>query len=296
MDNQNDTICQECGKNFNNTINFHKHYRQYHKKAESNCNICERRFHTVYLLRQHGINVHTIEKCNICGAGMAKGVLARHRKRHMDIKFNCEKCDNIFTRKDSLKKHELICGKEVVKVHKTPAVMVFNCDSCGKTFKKKRYLKQHQRTHVLRITIQKYDCKCCEKIYTSNQSLAKHIEKNHTNPRKVEDKNIGFFVLDSSPLRRVEKTKKVYSCDQCNYVSEQKANLKRHIDTHTSNRVKTGRPRKSPEEWSTVTKRIYARKAKNQFLQNMKESELSEDVDKLLKKESQNHTNHNLKE
>ena len=289
-------ICQECGKNFKDTIRFHKHYREYHKKIESTCNICERRFHTTYILKKHVSNVHTFEKCDICGAGLAKGVLSRHRKKHLDIKFECKKCDNVYTRKDTLQNHELICGTEIVKVQKAPSVMAFNCVSCEKTFTEKRYLKQHQRTHVFRTNIQKYNCKFCEKIYDSNQALGKHVKKKHPNPRRLEEAAIGFLVLDSDPLQMIKKTKKVYSCDQCNYVSERKKNLKRHIDTHTSNRVKTGRPKKAPEEWSTVTKRIYAKKAKNQFLENMKVCGLSEDVQKLWKKESENQMNYNFKE
>ena len=280
-------ICQECGKNFKDTIRFHKHYREYHKKNESTCNICERRFHTAYILKKHVSNVHTFEKCEICGAGLAKGVLARHRKKHLDIKFECKKCDNVYTRKDTLKNHELICGTEIVRVQKAPAVMAFNCGSCEKTFTEKRYLKQHQGTHVGRTNIQKYNCKFCEKIYYSNQALGKHVEKNHLNSRRIGDAAIGFLI---------KKAKKVYSCDQCNYVSEQESNLKRHIDTHTSKIVKTGRPKKAPEEWSTVTKRIYAKKARNQFLENMKECDLSEDVQMLLKKESENKINHDFKE
>ena len=291
-------ICQECGKNFNSTVSFHKHYREYHKKNESTCNICEKIFHTAYILRQHVTNVHTIGNCNICGAALAKGALARHRKNHMDIKFECEKCDNVYTRKDGLQKHKSICGTEILKVNKAPAPppsMAFKCGSCEKTFTKKRYLKQHQRTHVGRIDIQKYDCKFCQKIYRSNQSLEKHVEKNHPNPRRVEDAAIGFYVFDSNPPHMIKKANKVYSCDRCNYVSERKTNLNRHIDTHTSNRVKTGRPKKSPEEWSAVTKRIYAKKkeAKKQFLENMKECGLSEDLQKLLNKESESQINYN---
>ena len=144
---------------------------------------------------KHVSNVHTFEKCEICGAGLAKGVLARHRKKHLDIKFECKKCDNVYTRKDTLKNHELICGTEIVKVHKVSSPLIdFNCDLCGKTFAKNRYLKQHQRTHTDRMTIQNYDCKFCEKVYSSKQSLGKHIKKNHPNPRRVEDAAIALWV------------------------------------------------------------------------------------------------------
>ena len=147
-----------------------------------------------------------------------------------------------------------------------------------------------------------YDCKLCDKMYASNQSLGNHIAKHHPNPRRVEDASIGFMVLDSSPPHNAihKKPEKIHSCKQCPYVSGHKAHFKRHIETHTSNKVKTGRPKKSPEKWSSVTKRLYAKKSKQEFEENMKECGLSEDIEKLLKKDSQkffeNHPNYNHKD
>ena len=258
--------CADCGKEFSSPLRFNKHNREYHQKNESNCNICERKFHTAYILKKHIGNVHTIEKCNVCDTGVAKGVLARHMKTHLESKFECEKCENVYTRKDNLQKHQLNCGGDIVKcLKKNTAVVIFSCESCSKTFTQKRYLTQHKRTH--RIDMGMFDCKLCDKIYTSNQKLGKHIEKHHPNPRRVENAAIGFLVLESSPPRNhmAKKPERIYSCKQCPYVSGQKANLKRHIDTHTSNKVKTGRPKKSPGKWSSVTKRLYAKKSKQEF-------------------------------
>ena len=97
--------CADCGKEFISRLCFNKHYREYHQKNESNCNICERKFHTAYILKKHIGNVNTIEKCNVCDKGVAKGELARHMKTHLESKFECEKCENVYTRKDNLQKH-----------------------------------------------------------------------------------------------------------------------------------------------------------------------------------------------
>ena len=228
--------------------------------------------------------MHTVEKCYVCDKGVAKGVLARHMKTHMESKFECDKCENVYTRKDNLQKHQLKCG--IVEIKKN-AVRIFRCETCPKTFTQKRYLTQHNRAHI--VDMGKFDCKHCDKTYTSNQSLGKHIEKHHPNPLRVENAAIGYLVLDSPPppIRKAPKPRKMYSCNQCNYVSSHKGNMKSHIDTHTSNKVKSGRPKKSPREWSTVTKRLYAKKSKQEFEENMKECGLSEDIEKLLKKDSQ---------
>ena len=181
--------CADCGKEFSSRRRFSQHYREYHQKNESNCNICDRKFNTAYILKKHIGNVHTIEKCNVCDKGMAKGMLARHMKTHIESKFECEKCENVYTRKDNLQKHQLNCCRDIVKIQNKPAMVIFNCETCEKTFTQKRSLTQHKRTH--RIDMGKFDCKLCEKIYTSNQKLGEHIKKQHPNPRRVENATIG---------------------------------------------------------------------------------------------------------
>ena len=286
MNIQNDILCPECGKYFGTLPRFHKHFRQYHKKNKSKCTSCEKTFNTAYILRQHVTKVHETKKCDICDLDFAKGALARHKRIHLEIKFECEQCGNVFTRKDKLQTHKRICGTGIVKVVEAPVTI--NCETCGKTFSQKRYLKQHKRTHIVQKTAVQYDCKLCDKTFASNQSLGNHISKHHPNPRRVENASVGFILLESSPPRNAvpKKPEKTFSCKQCPYISGRKYDLKRHIESHTSNKVKTGRPKKSPEEWSIVTKRLYARKSQQEFEKNMKECGLSEDLEKLLKKDS----------
>ena len=118
MNIQKEILCPECGKDFGTLPRFHKHFRQYHMKNESKCTNCDKTFNTAYILRQHVTNVHETQKCNICDLDMAKGALQRHKIKHREIKFECEKCDNVYTRKDMLQKHNLICGTEIVRVVK----------------------------------------------------------------------------------------------------------------------------------------------------------------------------------
>ena len=253
MNIQNDILCPDCGKDFGILPRFHKHFRQYHKKNESKCTSCEKTFNTAYILRQHVTKVHETKKCDICDLDFAKGALARHKRIHLEIKFECEQCGNVFTRKDNFQTHKRICGTDIVKVVEAPVTI--NCETCGKTFTQKRYLKQHKRTHIVQKTAVQYDCKLCDKTFASNQSLGNHISKHHPNPRRVENASVGFILLESSPPRNAvpKKPEKTFSCKQCPYISGRKYDLKRHIESLTSNKVKTGRPKKSPGEWSIVT-------------------------------------------
>ena len=157
----------------------------------------------------------------------------------------------------------------------------FKCETCEKTFEKLRYLKQHKRTHFTRETVKKYDCNHCEKRFASNQSLGKHVKKKHPDPMKFEEVGI-----DSNQMKR----KKVFKCEHCNYFSERNSNVMRHIETHFSNKLKTGRPKKPPSEWSAVTKRIYAKRSLDEFMTRLKENHLEDRVKKLLKRDIERKT------
>ena len=148
------------------------------------------------MLKNHIGKIHSTVNCDICDKIVVKSALSNHTQTHQERKFQCESCDNVYTRKDSLAKHIKTCGADIVRVRKELA-KVFRCDTCEKTFTKNAYLKQHTRTHALRKTVGEYGCNFCDKIYTSNQYLGKHIQNTHPNPRRVEDANVGFLVFDS---------------------------------------------------------------------------------------------------
>ena len=101
-------------------------------------------------MRQYVINVHETKRCDVCDLDMAKGALSRHKKKHLEIKFECEKCDKVYTRKYILQKHELFCGTDIVKVVEAPVTI--KCETCGKSFTKQRYNEQHKRTHGVKTT------------------------------------------------------------------------------------------------------------------------------------------------
>ena len=210
----------------------------------------------------------------------------------------CQDCGEVFSDERGFKRHfrqyqtkneseknMKTCTADIVRVKKEE-IGAFNCDTCGKIFTKKRYLTQHKRAHA--AARQEYNCQLCDKVYTSNQNLRKHITKVHPNPRKLEDENVGFMLFDSPmPSLKVNKKKKMFKCEQCTYESDRKRNLERHIETHTGNRPKkTGRPKKSPGELSSVTKRIYAKRSLKAFMEDMRKNNLEKEIMKLMGKDS----------
>ena len=238
------------------------------------------------MLKNHIRKYHATVNCSVCDKTVSKNGLSRHMQTHEDIQFECETCDFVCKRKDKLEMHKKTCGTNMVRVTVAPS-KEFKCDTCEKIFTKSANLNQHKRTHAVRVKVGEFDCKLCDKIFTSNQNLGKHIQKVHPNPKRVENANVGFFVMDSaiSPPKVMQR-KKIFNCKQCTYESDRKDSLRRHIETHTTNRVKTGRPKKPSGELSSVTKRLYAKKSHNAFMEDMRKNNLEEEIMKLMEKDS----------
>ena len=142
------TTCQDCGKVFSEANAFKRHFRQYHKKSESDCHICERKFYTEFLLKHHIGLQHTNANCEICDKVVLKSSLNAHKKIHQENAFKCESCDKVYNRKNNLENHRKTCGR-LVRVLRKEVTDIFNCDECHKTFTKKAYLNQLQSWQCL---------------------------------------------------------------------------------------------------------------------------------------------------
>ena len=114
--------------------------------------------------------------------------------------FPCSLCEQIFTRKSSLKVH-----RERHHADGTGPVRPFICDLCGKGFSRCFTMRRHQRVHrveaVVHVTqapqdnqpllvaeappqIQRSSFKCpkCVKSFTRRDNLRKHRRLRHPNP------------------------------------------------------------------------------------------------------------------
>lgn len=174
---------------------------------------CGKSFKCNAKLKDH-LNSHIGSKpfqCITCFKSFAcKRYLDAHIKSHKDV-FKCEKCNLTFTRQHNLKRHLKICS------------LVYKCPNCGKEYKKNGcYLshinkckKQENRNNKIKIVRSsnklavceickaefngkrnmiahiksvhekiKYHCNICNKIFSHNCSLRRHMNKTHN-----EEKN-----------------------------------------------------------------------------------------------------------
>ena len=141
-----ETTCQDCGKVFSDESGFKRHVRHYHKKNESDCHICERKFYTEFLLKNHIGLRHTNVNCDICDKKLLKSALNGHKQMHQENAFKCETFGNFYTKKNNLEKHMMTCRADILRVRKE-VIGALTCDACGMIITKKAYLSQHKQTH-----------------------------------------------------------------------------------------------------------------------------------------------------
>ena len=118
----------------------------------------------------------------------------------MHFKFKtikCDKCDNMFKRKDHLRIHiEMVHEKNYVP-----------CKHCQRTFAQKGYLNKHITKVHFPEKLKLLECSMCENKYQEKDALKKHIESKHIST--------------------------VFKCEECGSVLSSSTNLRTHIlDVH----------------------------------------------------------------
>ena len=129
--------------------------------SEHGCEVCGEKFDNKPSLNQHNITQHGAEKIHKCG-----------------------KCGKLYSKKSSLTTHKIkheiedgtISSEKLERLEKKK----IHCEECGKLF-------YHQSQHIRHMKghkgIKEFQCDQCDKSYTSNTSLAQHIEVIHLGKR-----------------------------------------------------------------------------------------------------------------
>lgn len=134
--------CDQCQKRFIAQKAFKEHLLRHSGIKNFECQYCGMRKTTARELRTH-LNYHTKEKqwpCPLCPSVFnAKGNLKLHNDRvHLGIKnYNCQYCDQSFSKSETLKHHEMTHTGEKPHV----------CTICNKRFIQAIALKTHMKTH-----------------------------------------------------------------------------------------------------------------------------------------------------
>ncbi|XP_044742582.1 zinc finger protein 501-like [Chrysoperla carnea] len=204
--------------------------RKLEKTEKYNCELCKHTFDGVWRLGVHMKRIHNAEgkQCTKCSLICYHELhLEAHERTHIDKKFTCDICNKNFANSRKLKKHKI--------AHSTDRP--YHCTQCDKSFKEKCVLTQHvKRIHInpdphevcqicgksvgkasleRHLTIHDkrlmYPCTECPKKFFKEISLTKHVRRVHQN----------------------EALRYMYLCNICGRGLLSKAELRRHLCTHT---------------------------------------------------------------
>jgi len=118
--------------------------------------------------------------------------------------FECEKCGNTFTRKDSYDSH--------MTMHENS--QPFMCSDCGKTFNRRHARDQHERAHRGDF---RFACSFCGRKFLSGQQMRGH-ERTHTGEKPFQCSQCGRQFVQKHQLVthfRTHTGEKPYQCNKC---------------------------------------------------------------------------------
>ena len=125
-------------------------------------------------------------------------------------------------------------GQGAAAVHPSPAAI---CEECGEHCENKAKLKSHKRVHK-----KQWCCKRCGKMVAGSTSLKNHkLRCSKDDPQfKCQIGTCNFtsvtkyeFNQHLKAIHTVSPTK-LHSCNECNFETEAKTLLRKHLRTHTS--------------------------------------------------------------
>lgn len=178
------SICLNCNIKFEkNQVRFKK-CRRCNNPFCYDCGICERRYKSLYKLIKHikfDCNKEPAYRCDKCDFKTSRAnYLQSHIDRlHTEVRpqdyHACNKCGKKYKRANDKMIHEKNCG---VDPH-------IKCDHCDYKTHNNRNLRFHMvKKHI--VVLSDYKCEKCDKMFRLRLHLVHHMEKMHSEDRKVQ--------------------------------------------------------------------------------------------------------------
>lgn len=251
--------CQDCGRLFR-TDNIKKHYERIHLKLRHyQCDVCSKSFFAKARLEDHIKSHNDVkdEECKECGMKFnQKGTLYAHIKVIHENRYakTCEVCGKTFRTKIHFDNHVRSkhtgerpyacsiegCNKrfytsaDLCKHRKFSHRKNQTCPICSAEVK---HLKQHLKNHDREFSCEHNENgQVCNKRFTNNYLLQKHIDIQHRGIRKhtctICESSYAANSDLQNHIRTVHEQKRI-KCELCSTLITRKDYYRKHVmDNH----------------------------------------------------------------
>ena len=169
-----DYACNICHKIFHGTKTRKAHVKECHEERKNQCELCSQSFAKACYLRDHINSIHRglkMFQCDVCNEQFTRrnGLKRHNEAKHTKIKnFQCSLCDAAFGRNHLLKDHIRVLHDGIKE----------KCKYCDETFSHKSDLSRHN-SKVHSDSKQIFDCKICGQVFFNYGAFYQHKRSKH---------------------------------------------------------------------------------------------------------------------
>lgn len=185
-------------------------------------------FRTLHEHMHKHYRYHVCEECDVGFINLAS--LKNHAMVHKKGNFVCKHCPLVFDKMSKRSHHQTFAHKEESEINK--------CDFCNQGFRN----AIHKRAHLVAkhgVAPLKYDCKTCDRTFSSSSRLSVHVRRFHLQERlhKCSECDKRFFrTSDLKSHLLVHTGAKNYKCEVCSKFLATQSILNKHMRIHTNDR------------------------------------------------------------
>ncbi|KAG5679644.1 hypothetical protein PVAND_009201 [Polypedilum vanderplanki] len=247
--------CKLCNYKLRTQKGLDYHMINEHKN-QNECKFCDRKFKKRFMLNDHMIRMHSINqndfRCEFCKkkfyikSKLDQHIKATHPKGEIK-KFICDYDGRIYFNRQDMHRHIKmhyskvkckVCNKESAAISMSshmktqhPKNSGVTCKICSKIFRTNYHLSDHLKSHN-----KQHECEICLKKFATRSNLNYH-KRIHSNVNlftcNVCQKGFKYEPAMRKHMRiHLKDRPKPFMCPKCEYSTDEKCNLVRHIKTH----------------------------------------------------------------